>query len=380
MQKAFRRKSRLNPEAFESLLDDIYAAGEDQRHWLMVLAGLTSQLSAPGGGLFAGGLGMGFSLGVLQGVNPVSMAVYAEYYDRINPLKAGLSRIPAGEAAPDHRLLAPEVFARSEYYNDFAIPYDMIGSITLVLSRDGRQEACLGVVRALGSDPFTDEQVAFVRRLGPHIRRAIGLNRRLAEMQNKNASLEAALGGVETAVFVIDSAGVICYCNAAGERLLDKRDGLTVSQGRLCADEANAQDFLAGLVKKALTAKGVGGGAFSVPRRCSARSLLVRVMPVSERSEYWLGGVQPSAILFVSDPDAPTGGADEVMDAYRLTRAEKKLLSELIAGRSLSEAADILNITRATSRNRLAWIMAKTDTHRQSELIQLILRSSVPVQ
>ncbi len=64
------------------------------------------------------------------------------------------------------------------------------------------------------------------------------------------------------------------------------------------------------------------------------------------------------------------------MDVYDLTASEKKLLRELIAGRSLREAADALKITWVTSRNRLARIMSKTDTHRQSELLQLILRSS----
>ena len=65
------------------------------------------------------------------------------------------------------------------------------------------------------------------------------------------------------------------------------------------------------------------------------------------------------------------------MDSYGLTPAEKKLLNELLAGCSLKEAAGRLNIARVTSRNRLARIMAKTDTHRQGELIRLMLRSSV---
>jgi DNA-binding CsgD family transcriptional regulator len=87
-------------------------------------------------------------------------------------------------------------------------------------------------------------------------------------------------------------------------------------------------------------------------------------MPIAHRSEFWLNSTQPCAILFISDPDIPAGDAvDEVMDAYGLTPSERRLLSELIAGRSLSEAAEILNIKRVTSRNRLARIMAKTATH-----------------
>ncbi len=380
MQNAFRNK--LTPEAFESLVDQIYTAGEDHRHWPRVLAVLASQLPAPGGGLFASARdGMGFSLGETHGVNLVSMAAYAEYYCSINPLIAGLSKTPVGAAAPDHHLLSPQVFARSEFYNDFAKPSGIAGSMTLVLSRDDRREACLGILRALGSDPFTDEQASFVQRLGPHIRRAIGLNRRLAGLEDKRAGLETALGSIETGVFVLDRAGVVCYSNAAGAKLLEKRDGLRVSRGRLCADNSDAQDSLAGLMQQALKPTGARGGSVSVPRRYSIRPLLMKIMPIARRSEFWLNSTQPCAILFISDPDTLAGdAADEVMRAYDLTPSERKLLSELIGGRSLREAADLLNITRATSRNRLARIMEKTGTHRQSELIQLILRSSAPIR
>jgi DNA-binding CsgD family transcriptional regulator len=372
----------LTPEILESLIDLIYAAGEDPRHWPAMLAALTSHLSAVGGGLFAGaGDKARFSLGVAHGFNPVRQAAYADYYHRINPLNAGVASIPVGAAAADHHLLAPRLFTRSEFYNDFAKPCGAAGSMTLVLSRDHRQTACLGLLRPSGSDPFTDEQVAFVRRLGPHIRRAVDLNRRFAGQGEVHDGLETALDSMQTAVFVLDETGVVRYCSAAGEKLLRQRDGLRVEGGRLCADDMSAQDRLAGLLRNALTPKGARGGFVAAPRRCSARPLLVRVMPVMERGEFWLKSPRRCAIVFAADPDAAAVDAvDEAAAAYGLTNSEKSLLSELVAGRSLKDAAANLSIARATSRNRLARIMAKTDTHRQSELIQLILRSVIPLR
>ena len=382
MQKAFRPKSRLSPEAFESLLDDIYAAGADHRHWTAVLAVLASHLTSPGGGLHTGARdGKGFFFGATHGVNPAGVAAYAEYYHSINPLHAPLSRVPVGAAVPDHHLIAQCEIERTEFYNDFSRLSGLGGSLTLVLARDDRHEACMSMVRAVGIDPFTEEQVSFVQRLAPHLRRAIGLNRRLIGLENKLGGLETALGSIETAVFVLDRAGVICYSNAAGQKLLEKRDGLQVSRGRLRADSSSAQNFLAELMHQALKPQGGRGGSVSVPRRYSMRPLLVQIMPIAQRSGCWLNSTQPCAILFISDPDMLAGDVvDEVMGAYGLTPSERKLLSELILGRSLREAADLLNITRATSRNRLARIMAKTGTHRQSELIQLILRSSAPIR
>jgi len=382
MHKTFRKNSLLTPEAFESLLDDIYAAGEDHRHWTKVLAVLASQLGSPGGALHAGAQnGKGFSFGAAHGVNPAAVAAYADYYYSINPFHAPLSRVPVGEAVPDHHLIPTRDIMRTEFYNDFSRLSGLGGSLTLVLARDHCHEACVSMVRALGVAPFTEEQASFVRRLAPHLRRAISLNQRLVGMQDERIALETALSSIETAVFVVDRAGVVRYSNAAGEKLLEKRDGLKVSQGRLSADDESAQNALAGLMGAALAEKGARGGSIPVPRQFSTRPLIAKIMPIAQRGEVWLNSTQPFAILFVSDPDSERGEVvREVMDAYGLTPSERRLLSELISGRSLREAADILKITRATSRNRLARIMAKTETHRQSDLIQLILRCRVPVR
>jgi len=382
MQKAFQQYSRLTLEAFETFLDDIYAAAEDPGHWATVLSTLTDHLSGSGGGLHAGNVdGTGFSFGATCRVDPECLVEYSQYYYSVNPLNSALARVPVGQAVPDQRLVAPRDMERTEFLNDHGRRFDYAGSITLVLARDSQHEACLGVLRNFRSDVFSDEQVSFVQRLGPHIRRAIDLNRRLAGMQNDRAPLETALGSLETAILVVDRVGVICYCNAAGEKLLEKRDGLKVSRGRLYAANASAQNALAGLMRTALAEKGARGGSIPVPRQYSTRPLLVKVMPIAQRSEFWLSKTMPCAILFISDPDPlAVKVADEGMDAYGLTPSERGLLNELIAGRSLREAADILQITRATSRNRLARIMNKTHTHRQSELIQLVLRSSIPAR
>jgi DNA-binding CsgD family transcriptional regulator len=62
-------------------------------------------------------------------------------------------------------------------------------------------------------------------------------------------------------------------------------------------------------------------------------------------------------------------------DRHGLTPAEVELLRELADGRSLAEAALRLARARNTARNQLQSIFAKTGTHRQSQLIVMILKS-----
>ena len=72
MQRYFNR-SRDDADVLESLLNSIYAAGEDHRQWQTVIAELADHLGEVGGALHAGRLdGTGFSFGTSCRLDPQS--------------------------------------------------------------------------------------------------------------------------------------------------------------------------------------------------------------------------------------------------------------------------------------------------------------------
>ncbi len=64
-----------------------------------------------------------------------------------------------------------------------------------------------------------------------------------------------------------------------------------------------------------------------------------------------------------------------MLQLYGLTRAESRLAAKLAQGRSLDEAAAMLNITTQTARGYIKRILGKTGTKRQVELVRLLLLS-----
>jgi DNA-binding CsgD family transcriptional regulator len=80
-------------------------------------------------------------------------------------------------------------------------------------------------------------------------------------------------------------------------------------------------------------------------------------------------------MVFITDPDqkAPAH-ADTLRALFHLTYAETKLAIVLLGGKSLSEAASLNRVGRETVRSQLKSIFIKTGTHRQSELIGLLLK------
>ncbi|KVO49836.1 hypothetical protein WT18_32760 [Burkholderia stagnalis] len=86
------------------------------------------------------------------------------------------------------------------------------------------------------------------------------------------------------------------------------------------------------------------------------------------------------AMLFVMELDRPVE-IDRMflLAAFHLTRREATLAALLARGIDIAEAASQMGIGIGTARAYLKQILAKTNTHRQAEMISLLLRSSPPI-
>jgi DNA-binding CsgD family transcriptional regulator len=81
------------------------------------------------------------------------------------------------------------------------------------------------------------------------------------------------------------------------------------------------------------------------------------------------------ALLVFSDLCRKSTPQSEVLSqAFGLSPAEARLASLIATGASPERAAEELGIARETARNQLKAVFAKTNTHRQGELIALLSR------
>jgi len=110
-----------------------------------------------------------------------------------------------------------------------------------------------------------------------------------------------------------------------------------------------------------------------VIKRWDRASVVARVMAVPPAARNPFLGAR-AIMTFVSLEPKRRPAASLLALAFGLTPAEARLGSALATGTSLSEAADELGISRETARNQLKSVFAKTDTHRQSELVALLSR------
>jgi len=88
----------------------------------------------------------------------------------------------------------------------------------------------------------------------------------------------------------------------------------------------------------------------------------------------WIGVGTPVAIVTVSDPDLDRRRQEKnLRSRFSLTSAESRLAVEILKGDGRAAAARRRGISDATAKTQLASIFDKTGTHRQAELIRLLL-------
>ena len=197
------------------------------------------------------------------------------------------------------------------------------------------------------------------------------------------AAAKAALNMTSMAIMLLDRLGRIIFTNSAAEAMLAEGDGLRRVGQSIRAVKLSDSIRLQVAIEHMIEVNGTGflkaaldrhGAIFALERKSSA-PLMVSILPTEDSAE------EPqdvAVIVYVVDP------ASEVSDllrpvckVYGLSPVETQLTCNLIAGHTLSEAAALMHIKDMTARSYLKQIFLKTDTHRQTTLVQLMLSSII---
>ena len=101
---------------------------------------------------------------------------------------------------------------------------------------------------------------------------------------------------------------------------------------------------------------------------------MVQAVPLAERDMAWGGPQQPGAIVFITGPQAtPALNAALLRRVYGISAAECRMAQELLRGQTLQETARQLHLGENTVKTHLHQLFEKTRTHRQPQLIRLLL-------
>jgi DNA-binding CsgD family transcriptional regulator len=206
------------------------------------------------------------------------------------------------------------------------------------------------------------------------LERRKGLPRRNtdAELLGTAAAVTAALYRLNQGIALVEGSGRIRFANRLIHRLSGAGDGVRIRSGRLSgAAMPDALHF-----SRALKSVADGGAdvALRLHRLSGKRPLVTLIL--SARPAGATAGSRPSgALVLIADPDrAPPPAKERLSQAYGLTASESTLAQLLVQGLALGAAAHAMNIRVTTARTHLRHVLAKTATHRQSDLVRVLLQ------
>jgi len=204
-------------------------------------------------------------------------------------------------------------------------------------------------------------------------RRAGGTCRRKVDLEVLAAAFgaQAALDQLNQGIALIDRIRRVQFANRRAHAICEETDGLRLEGRELIATAAADAARLDMAMRRVLTDK--RGAILRLARTSGRRPLAVSISSLAS-ADAALGAAMPAVLVLIMDPDRCVELAPEhLIQAYDLTPAEARVTQLLVQGSEIDGIAHKLGIRRETARTHLRRVLAKTRTHRQSELIRQLL-------
>lgn len=394
--------ARITLDQFDQVVHRIYSAAIAPSQWEQVVGDIArlfdasraliftwAHTPAQGGFLFT------------HNISQASLEYWAAKSIHEDPfVRAGVAkgRNVDGMANLDSDLVAHEVLLETPFYKELWAPMDIARLCNGVIF-DGtdahKLPTFISLFRPLRAPAFRHEHVELLSRLLAHLSRSMGVMFHLRDQQLQIASNLAALDRLTCGVVLIDATRDVRFANKAAESLL--RQGETVQMGtrllpdalrmhlnpRLAGVERRFQDALVRALLPLPLSLSLSlsqdatehfSQAILLPGSDGRPACAVHVAPLPESHDFATAGSPARAIVFLYDLQAASSVDPQVLcRIFELTPAEALAALQIAAGGTVDDMAARLGVSVNTFKTQLQAAYMKTGTHRQADLLKLLL-------
>jgi DNA-binding CsgD family transcriptional regulator/PAS domain-containing protein len=326
-------------------------------------------------------------LGVASGIDPAWLVRLPAYGDDIVETWGGderISQFPLEEPIVQSQAVTDVALRASRFFTEWVRPQGVMDAVAIGLERNSRMVSTLSFGRHDQAGAVTDIELAGLRLIAPHIRRALAISQALEIQTIKASQFTATLEAFSVGVVIVDEDATVIHTNAAAQAMLEASDPIFVRAGRIGIPAAAAAATLKSAVMQAArneTELGKRGGVgIPAPRRDGA-PCIVHVFPLRRRESRFDLVPRAAAALFIADAATPPQlPADALALLYGLTPAETRVFEMIVAGGTQSDIAKKLGLAVSTIKTHLLRVFEKAGCKRQADLVRLASSLSVPTR
>lgn len=356
-------------EDFSRVTTEIYASSLRPENWPTALARIDRAVDATGCGMFTGA-GSGRSL--LAATVPLEASdCYQSYYRSMDYVLEAVEAGPAGLVHNGRALVA--LAPGSEFEIDFMRPFHLDDGLFARLVVGGTPVTFLAAA-AKGAEPFgTADRTKFVGALVPHLQQALLAQRHLLELGTTAGEIRGLMEAIRHGVIVAGPECVVLHMNSTAERILAAGDGVTVRGGRIEATGTGQLQRSIGYACVRQHGDVRRGDSFACHRPSGKRPYIFHVLPLDFTE---LNAAATALVTIIDTETDPAPPRVLLRRLFGLTNAEADVALRVLRGGGLKPIAEDLSVSTATLKTHLQHIFDKTGTHRQAELVRLLLAVS----
>lgn len=274
-----------------------------------------------------------------------------------------------GKILTDDSVTTPDLRKRDMFFQDFC-PKWRIGNFTSWTFDLGGERWAFTLMGRPETENARPNEIVY-RRFIEAADRAALLAAGRDSLVGKGIAEGLQLAGRPS--LILDHTGRVAFASKSVEALVGQ--GFSIKGGRLISQQATVDVCFRQLTRHASSSLRAQLRNFLIPRGDGRRPILAMPVHVRDRGLHGLPGAR--IIIMFTDLDAASNvDAQMIGEVFDLTPREAELASRLLSGATLESAGQAMNVSVHTIRQLLKSVFAKTNTHRQAELIALLQRAS----
>lgn len=366
-----------NIQNFSYVTSKLYDVILDIQNWEPFLKSFCLLTKSDVGHLIYGNAGnLESNFSVIYGADPLRLYDYMAVIDD-DP------RIPYALERPnlpfrDTDLPDVKAYRKSGVYNFFQ-NQGMENNINLYIPlNDEGESITFALFRKIGESQYISDDVEFLSNLIPHLKNVIKLQKEYFNAKNRVNPEAYLFEQFPIGIILCDHMGRIKFTNSTTKEIIKNESEINLKHNEFWTEDNTLNER----IRKSILALAINEPleknvetSFIFERSNGRKPLSIKVSKLTSKIDTAPDKQrEPTVVILLCDLEKNIETNTELLQRlFGLTTTEAQILNQIVSGRSISEAALRLNMAEGTARTHLKRIFSKTNTHRQNELVHLIL-------